>query len=121
MSVQYPNLFRPLKINGTVLKNRIVSTPLGLIDISELNGPGYVIKGSVAVDAPNSMWADLPYAFSRHAVDDTHDWIIKAHSRGMKAGVELIHCGNQAKPAAPSGYPESPGDQAERTDRSGHG
>ena len=97
MSVQYPNLFRPLKINGTVLKNRIVSTPLGLIDISELNGPGYVIKGSVAVDAPNSMWADLPYAFSRHAVDDTHDWIIKAHSRGMKAGVELIHCGNQAR------------------------
>lgn len=97
MNTEYPNLFTPLKINQTVLKNRIVSTPLGMIDISELQGPGYVIKGSVAVDAPNAMWADIPYAFSRHMVDETHDWIIKAHQRGMKAGIELIHCGNQAR------------------------
>lgn len=97
MNCAYPMIFSPLSVNRMVLKNRIVSTPLGMNDISELEGPASVIKGSVAVDAPNSMWADLPYAFSRHAVDETHDWVIKAHAKGMKAGIELIHCGSQAR------------------------
>ena len=97
MNQKYPNIFAPLKVNTMTLKNRIVSTPLGFNDISELEGPSSVIKGSVGVDSPNSMWADIPYAFSKHAVDETHDWVIKAHAKGMKAGIELIHCGSQSR------------------------
>lgn len=97
MNSYYPMLFSPLKINNMVLRNRVVSTPLGMNDISELKGPAYVIKGSIAVDAPNSFWSPEDYAFSRKKVDGLHDWIIKAHERGMKAGIEIIHCGNQAR------------------------
>lgn len=95
--LKYEHIFTPITINRTVFKNRIISTPLGMNDIAELDGPAYVIKGSVAVDAPNALWGPEPYAFSRHAVDSLHSWVLKAHSRGMKAGVELIHCGNQAR------------------------
>ncbi|MCI5722914.1 MAG: FAD-dependent oxidoreductase [Erysipelotrichaceae bacterium] len=97
MNSKFIKLFSPIAINKTMLKNRIVSTPLGMNDISELEGPGYVIKGSVAVEAPNAMWGPIPYAFRGKAADELHEWIIKAHAKGMKAGVELIHCGNQAR------------------------
>lgn len=93
----YPHLFSPLTINKTVLKNRIISTPMGMLDIGELEGPAYCILGSMGVDAPNSLWGPVPYAFSRHEVDKTHARVLLAHCKGMLVAPEILHCGSQGR------------------------
>lgn len=43
---KYPLLFQPLKVNKIVLKNRIISAPLGSNTDKSLSGIGMIIRGT---------------------------------------------------------------------------
>ena len=46
MNCKYPKLFEPLKVNKVVLKNRIISAPLGSNTDKSLSGIGMIIRGT---------------------------------------------------------------------------
>ena len=100
MSKDYPNLFSPLRVNNTILKNRVIATPVGDPYLAAKGGPAVAITHSVGVDLPNAMWGDYPYAFSKYELEKTKHLLNQIHSAGALASIEIMHCGNQAKPRA---------------------
>ena len=97
--MKFPNLFRPIKINNLVLKNRIIATPAGPFDDKSIGGAGVVIAGSSIVDRRRAgfiRW-DEPYPFDRYQVEATRKRVIVAKQAGAKACLELIHCGQYAR------------------------
>ncbi|MFZ7132568.1 MAG: FAD-dependent oxidoreductase [Eubacteriales bacterium] len=109
--MKYPNLFSPIKINGMIVKNRIVATPMGhyFYDKS-LGGAGIIIAGSVIVEPGKSSFAspDEPYAFSKYEVEKTRQRLLIAQQAGAKVSIELGHAGQYARvhgyAKGPSGY-----------------
>ena len=98
MKQKYPHLFSPIQINKTMIKNRIVATPVGARDKKAYGGAGIVITGSMAVDSENSFWAiNQPYAFSKYRVADTRKMVLEAHAGGAKIAAELMHVGRNAR------------------------
>lgn len=96
--VKYPNLFKPIMINKTMIKNRIIATPVGPRGKKAYGGAGIVITGSIAVDSKNSFWAsDMPYAFSKYRVGEVKQMVLEAHAGGAKISAELMHCGRNAR------------------------
>jgi 2,4-dienoyl-CoA reductase-like NADH-dependent reductase (Old Yellow Enzyme family)/thioredoxin reductase len=90
----YPNLLSPTRINKLILKNKIIATPCGPINLKALGGAAVVMTGSVAVDCKKSFWyADSPYPFSRYEVEKQRIQITEAHFGGAKIAVELFHVG----------------------------
>ena len=62
---KYPLLFQPLKVNKIVLKNRIISAPLGSNTDKSLSGIGMIIRGtSGSVDDTRMRLTPGPYCFA---------------------------------------------------------
>ncbi len=97
---KYKNLFTPIKINNTVLKNRIVATPCG-VDIVKAakGGAAVVITHTLPMDYRNSYWSNEPYAFSKYKVEAVKDELAQIHAYGAKCSAELLHCGAVVKVA----------------------
>ncbi|RAK11693.1 2,4-dienoyl-CoA reductase-like NADH-dependent reductase (Old Yellow Enzyme family) [Halanaerobium saccharolyticum] len=99
--MKYPNLFKPIKINGLMLKNRIIATPTGAYnnDDKALGGAGLVITEGVFVEPGKSSWssADDPYAFAKYEVEGTREKLITARQAGSKASLEIAHAGQYAR------------------------
>lgn len=65
MNCKYPLLFQPLKVNKVVLKNRIISAPLGSNTDKSLSGIGMIIRGtSGSVDDSRMRLTPGPYCFA---------------------------------------------------------
>ncbi|MGN1344742.1 MAG: FAD-dependent oxidoreductase [Traorella sp.] len=98
MNLKYPKLFEPLKVNHVVLKNRIISAPLGSNTDKSLSGIGMIIRGtSGSVDDSRMRLAPGPYCFEdlfKAAKVREEVSIIK--QAGAKAEFELCHCGQFA-------------------------
>ena len=97
---KYKHLFTPIKINNTVLKNRIVATPCG-VDIVKAakGGAAVVITHTLPMDYRNSYWSNEPYAFSKYKVEGVKNELAKVHAYGCKCSAELLHCGAVVKVA----------------------
>ena len=62
---KYPLLFQPLKVNKIVLKNRIISAPLGSNTDKSLSGIGMIIRGtSGSVDDTRMRLTPGTYCFA---------------------------------------------------------
>lgn len=99
----YPNLFKPIKINGLLLKNRIIAAPMGggFIDKHKMEdlaarargGAALVILGSCQIDNDRSFiargWAGLFEPFMEMYMDQLN----VIHQYGAKASLELMHAG----------------------------
>lgn len=44
--MKYPHLFEPLKVNQMIIKNRIISAPLGSLTDKSISGIGMIIRGT---------------------------------------------------------------------------
>lgn len=100
-NLKYPNLFKPIEINGLMLKNRIIAVPTGYFnnDDKALGGAGLVITEGVFVEPGKSSWssADDPYAFAKYEVESTRKKLLVARQAGAKASLELAHAGQYAR------------------------
>lgn len=104
--MEYSNLFKPLKVNQLILRNRIIAAPitrygyspspadeLETIAAKARGGAGLVILGSVAV---NNEEAVIFYTASSLMGEHRPLYIEELnmiHQYGAKASVELMHCG----------------------------
>ncbi|MGB4661036.1 MAG: FAD-dependent oxidoreductase [Mobilitalea sp.] len=98
--MKYPNLFSPININGMIVRNRIVSTPMGHnFEDKSLGGPGIIIAGSVITEPGKSSWASAeePYAFSKYEVEKTRQRILIAQRAGAKVSIEIGHAGQYGR------------------------
>ncbi len=109
--MRYPHLFSPIKINNMVVRNRIVSTPMGHNFADKaLGGPGILIAGSVITEPGRSSWAspDEPYGFSKYEVEKTRQRILIAQQGGAKVSIEIGHAGQYGRvkdyAKGPTGY-----------------
>ena len=92
MSLRYPHLFSPLKINSIMVSNRIIANPMSQIyEDKALGRPGVVIAGSVITQPGKSSWAspDEPYAFSKYQVEKTRQRVLRAHQGGARPPLRL--------------------------------
>ena len=89
----YKHLFTPIQLNKTMIKNRIVATPVGSMVEAAKGGAGIVISHTLPMDMRNSFWSNEPYAFSKYNVEGARDEVYQVHRYGAKAAVELLHCG----------------------------
>ncbi|MDO4466830.1 MAG: NAD(P)/FAD-dependent oxidoreductase [Bacillota bacterium] len=96
----FDNLFKPITINGMILKNRIVATPTG-DDYEEkaMGGAALVIAGHAIVEPGRSSFAsgDEPWIFSKYEREKTRERILKIHKGGAKASIEIFHGGAEAR------------------------
>ena len=90
---KYKHLFTPIMLNKTMIKNRIVATPVGSMVEAAKGGAGIVISHTLPMDMRNSFWSNEPYAFSKYKVEAARDEVCQVHAYGAKASVELLHCG----------------------------
>lgn len=98
--MQFPNLFKPIKINSMVSRNRIVATPIGdFFEEKALGGAGIVVCGHTIVDPGRSSFAspDEPYVFHKYSVEEAQQRIRKCHQAGARASLELFHAGQYAR------------------------
>ncbi len=98
MELEY--LFKPIKINRMMVKNRIVAAPVGdTFEEKALGGAGIVIAGHAIVDYGRSSFAsaDEKDIFSKYEVEKTVERIRKIHAGGAKASIELFHGGLYAR------------------------
>lgn len=98
MHSRYPMLFSPLKVNKVVLKNRIISAPLGSNTDKSLSGIGMIIRGtSGSVDDSRMRLAPGPYCFKDlFTAAKVRDEVRIIRQAGAKAEFELCHCGQFA-------------------------
>lgn len=99
----FPNLFKPLKVNGVVLKNRIICAPMGIIanhklpsttsygimslqDKSIGGGSLLYLSGDVDPSSPD-------YLFEKYHRDATKETISIMRQDGARASMELCHMG----------------------------
>lgn len=98
--MQFPNLFKPIKINKMISRNRIVAAPIGdVFEEKALGGAGIVICGHTIVEPGRSSFAsgDEPYVFHKYSVEEAQSRIRKCHQAGAKASLELFHAGQYAR------------------------
>lgn len=97
-TTKYPHLFSPLKVNSMILKNRIISAPLGSLTDKSLSGIGMIIRGTVGcVDGPRMR--AMPGGFyldNPKQTKEIQDQIAIIRQRGAKASIELGHAGFRA-------------------------
>ena len=95
---KYPLLFQPLKVNKVVLKNRIISAPLGSNTDKSLSGIGMIIRGtSGSVDDKRMRLTPGPYCFADlFQAAKVREEVSLIRQRGAKAEFELCHCGQFA-------------------------
>lgn len=99
-TMQFPNLFSPIKINSVLARNRIVAAPTGdEFEEKALGGAGIVICGHTVVETGRSSFAsgDEPYIFAKYSVEEAQSRIRKTHQAGAKASIELFHGGQFAR------------------------
>jgi 2,4-dienoyl-CoA reductase-like NADH-dependent reductase (Old Yellow Enzyme family)/thioredoxin reductase len=110
----YPNLFKPLKVGNTWLKNRVVAAPIvyffGASPLDNLEqtarkakgGASLITLGSVCVDRERSLIVENgATGFWFEAMDRLNEELSVIHQYGAKASVELFHAGMWATPPAP--------------------
>lgn len=98
--MKYAHLFKPIKINNMISKNRIVATPIGdVFEEKALGGAGIVVAGHAIVEYGKSSFAsaDEPDIFTKYEVEKTRQRILKIHQAGAKASIEIFHAGQYAK------------------------
>lgn len=95
---KYPLLFQPLKVNKIVLKNRIISAPLGSNTDKSLSGIGMIIRGtSGSVDDTRMRLTPGTYCFADlFQAAKVREEVSLIRQRGAKAEFELCHCGQFA-------------------------
>jgi 2,4-dienoyl-CoA reductase-like NADH-dependent reductase (Old Yellow Enzyme family)/thioredoxin reductase len=94
----YPNLFKPIKINNMVLRNRIVSTPCGpVLREKACGGAAMFIFGGGMVDDPRAAFGPIPYLFSKYERQKTRLQLDMAHQGGSKVSLEILHSGQYAR------------------------
>lgn len=98
MSCKYPKLFEPLKVNKIVLKNRIISAPLGSNTDKSLSGIAMIIRGtSGSVDDSRMRLAPGKYCFADlFTAAKVREEVSIIRQAGAKAEFELCHCGQFA-------------------------
>ena len=72
--MKYKNLFTPIKINQTIIKNRIVAAPIGdVFEEKAIGGAGIVVAGHAIVEYGRSSFASPtePDVFSKYEVEKT--------------------------------------------------
>lgn len=125
MSLKYPHLFSPLKINSIMVNDRIIANPMGQVfEDKALGRPAVVIAGSVITQPGKSSWesANQPYAFAKYQVEKTRQRVLLAHRGGAKASIEVAHAGQYARVAAgdfaigPTGYVREDGVEVKEMD-----
>ena len=96
--LKYPKLFEPLKVNKVVLKNRIISAPLGSNTDKSLSGIGMIIRGtSGSVDDSRMRLTPGKYCFSDlFTAAKVRQEVSVIKQAGSKAEFELCHCGQFA-------------------------
>ena len=109
MNSKYPKLFEPLKVNHVVLRNRIISAPLGSNTDKSLSGIGMIIRGtSGSVDDSRMRIAPGPYCFQDlFTAAKVREQVSVIKQAGAKAEFELCHCGQFAM-VAPGDYAIGP-------------
>ena len=98
--MSYEKLFSPIKVNKTILKNRIVAAPIGEeFENKALGGAAIVVCGHTIVDYGRSSFAsgNEQSAFFKYEVEKTQAKIRKCHRAGAKASIELFHAGQYAR------------------------
>ena len=95
----YPHLFEPLRVGSIMLKNRIISAPLGSLTDKSVSGIGMIIRGtSGCVNDGRSRIAPGPYCFATPALAaKLMEEASIIRQRGAKAEYELCHVGQFAK------------------------
>lgn len=98
MNCKYPILFEPLRVNHTVLRNRIISAPLGSNTDKSLSGIGMIIRGtSGSVDDRRMRLVPGDYCFSDlFSAAKVRSQVTEIRQAGAKAEFELCHCGQFA-------------------------
>lgn len=98
MKCKYPKLFEPLRVNKVILKNRIISAPLGSNTDKSLSGIGMIIRGtSGSVDDSRMRLSPGPYCFEDlFKAAKVREEVSIIRQRGAKAEFELCHCGQFA-------------------------
>ena len=96
----FDHLFKPISVNGMILKNRIIATPTG-DDFEEKArwGAALVIAGHAIVEPGRSSFAspEEPYPFAKYEREETRKKVLKIHRGGAKASVEIFHAGQDAR------------------------
>jgi NADH:flavin oxidoreductases, Old Yellow Enzyme family len=97
---QYPKLFEPIKVKNLVLKNRILSAPVGNVIDKSRGGVSMCIVGGGNVD-PLRGSISMPGAsrFEKYSREATKEQIIEIKQAGAKASLEIMHGGIYARVA----------------------
>ncbi|MDO4198331.1 MAG: FAD-dependent oxidoreductase [Erysipelotrichaceae bacterium] len=98
--MKYEHLFSPIKINNTMLKNRIVAAPVGEeYKDKALGGAALVVCGHTIVEEGRSSFAsgNEKSAFYKYEVERTREKIRVCHAGGAKASIEIFHAGLYAR------------------------
>lgn len=98
--MKFKYLFKPIKINNMISKNRIVAAPVGdAFEEKALGGAGIVIAGHAIVEFGKSSFAsaDELDIFTKYEVEKTRQRILKIHQAGAKASIEIFHAGQYAR------------------------
>lgn len=96
---RYPHLFSPIKINKTILKNRIISAPIGNYTERSNDGYGMMIIGSVgSVVGPRSRFSPSPAALDNgpQGIYKYRTELAQVKEHGARASVELMWVGSKA-------------------------
>jgi 2,4-dienoyl-CoA reductase-like NADH-dependent reductase (Old Yellow Enzyme family)/thioredoxin reductase len=101
MPTPYPHLFSPLNVNGLMLKNRIIASPMGIIpshkiisstDYGNMSAFDKARGGAAAVHL--AAHHDL---FEKYQRDVTREQLVVAKQAGARAGVEFSFFGTVFK------------------------
>lgn len=99
MNGKYKHLFEPLKVNQMILKNRIISAPLGSLTDKSITGIAMITRGtSGSVPDGRSRMIEGPYCFANMELSNrVREQVVTIRQRGAKAEFELCHVGQYAK------------------------
>ena len=97
----FPNLFKPIKINNLLLRNRIVATPIGAYCNTEkaTGGTGLFIMGGSVVNDPRAFFGPTPYLFDKYERQNTRAKLDMFHQGGARVSLEIMHSGLFARVA----------------------
>lgn len=100
MNSKYPHLFTPLKVNHMILKNRVISGPLGDQEDKSLSGIGMIIKGGRGnIPGGRSRPDKSPGMFENlRMLEKAREEVSVMRQGGAKASLLLVHVGQYAVP-----------------------
>ena len=106
MKNQYPLLFSPLNVNGTILRNRIIASPINYQISREkaVSGAAEIVIGCGFIDHPKAPGKAVPYLFSPGELAKTRERLVFWKQGGAKVSLELMHCGRYAFHHTPTDY-----------------